>query len=340
MATKYQLTLKGYVGDVDFDSNYVDYVLDRNEGAEVNVLINSLGGSLRTALSIASAFSRHGNVHVHFSGMNASAATIASLGAKRITMDSCAMYLVHKCSVGFFEYGQLNADQLDDLKKNVSQTIDDLNKMDAVVAQMYANKCKKDKSALLNLMKIGGWLTAAEALDWGFVDALTDVPADKAPVLDSALVHALANAGIPVPNLPVARDSAFDKLIKSLASLFAPQKQINKMDLHYNNICKLLSCEHLAATDGIISLPTAQLDVLEQKFTDLLQEIENFKSQQTALKTQLADKDKLIESLQNAPAANSSQVQNTAPAADTEPDNPALAEFSAVFRRAQKLYKQ
>ena len=96
--TQYHLHLKGYVGGYDFDRNYVDYVLARNEGKPVNVLIDSLGGSLATALSIASSFKNHGDVTVHFVGMNASAATIASLGARRITMDASAMYLVHKCS--------------------------------------------------------------------------------------------------------------------------------------------------------------------------------------------------------------------------------------------------
>ena len=85
--TKYNLHLKGYVGGWDFDSDYVDFVLNKNTDKEVAVLIDSLGGQLNTALSISSAFRRHGNVHVHFVGMNASAATIASMGAKRITMD-------------------------------------------------------------------------------------------------------------------------------------------------------------------------------------------------------------------------------------------------------------
>ena len=101
--TKYQLHLKGFVGGYDFDADYVDYILARNEGKEVNVLIDSLGGQSNTALSIFSAFRRHGNVNVHFVGMNASAATIASLGAKHISMDASAMYLVHKCSIEFLE---------------------------------------------------------------------------------------------------------------------------------------------------------------------------------------------------------------------------------------------
>lgn len=51
--------------------------LAKNESKPVNVLIDSLGGSLATGLSISAAFKNHGNVNVHFVGLNVSAATIA-----------------------------------------------------------------------------------------------------------------------------------------------------------------------------------------------------------------------------------------------------------------------
>ena len=68
--TTYNIQLKGFVGGADFDRNYVDSVLAKNVGKEVNVLIDSLGGNLATALSIAAAFKNHGKVNVHFVGIN------------------------------------------------------------------------------------------------------------------------------------------------------------------------------------------------------------------------------------------------------------------------------
>ena len=166
MAKKnYNLRLKGYVGGYEFDDGYVDYILGKHKDSHVSVLIDSTGGSLKTALSIAAAFRNHGDVAVHFVGLNASAATIASLGAKHISIDSAAMYLVHKCSSGLFEVGNFNADELNDLISRIAQTQSDLNKFDANVADMYARKCKKTDQELLDLMKVGGWLTAKEALD-------------------------------------------------------------------------------------------------------------------------------------------------------------------------------
>ena len=62
----YHLHLRGFVGGYDFDSRHVQNVLDANKGKRVDVLIDSLGGSVATALTIASAFRNHGDVHVLF----------------------------------------------------------------------------------------------------------------------------------------------------------------------------------------------------------------------------------------------------------------------------------
>lgn len=78
--TAYHISLKGYVGGYDFDRSTVDRELAKNEGKQVDVLIDCLSGSLVTGLSISTAFKSHGNVNVHFVSLNTSATTIASLG--------------------------------------------------------------------------------------------------------------------------------------------------------------------------------------------------------------------------------------------------------------------
>jgi len=304
MTTNYNLHLKGYVGGWDFDSGYVDYVLGQNKDKPVQVLIDSTGGSLATALSVVAAFRNHGDVSVHFVGMNASAATIASLGAKHITIDSSAMYLVHKCSSGFFEYGSFNSDQLKDIIDSCKQMKNDLDKMDANVAEMYAAKCKKDPAELMKLMKVGGWLTAKEALDWGFVDEITDREEDtnSAPRLTEAVVASMSEAGIPIPNIPIAdKSSGFGKFMAALASFFnqnqgtmmprhqpAEEKLIANaptpatepkaqekptqepipiktptMNKTFTVICGLLSVETLAETEGNISMTADNLRLIE-----------------------------------------------------------------------------
>ncbi len=58
---------------VDNDHTTVDRELAKNAGKEVYVLINSLGDSLATGLSISATFNKnHGNTNAHFVGLNAS----------------------------------------------------------------------------------------------------------------------------------------------------------------------------------------------------------------------------------------------------------------------------
>ena len=230
----YNLHLKGYVGGWDFDSDYVDFVLNKNADNEVHVLIDSLGGSLATALSIVASFRNHGNVHVHYVGMNASAATIASLGAKHVSIDSSAMYLVHKCSMEFFQWASANADKLRSIIKEAEQMKENLDKMDSNIAEMYAKKCKKEPADLLALMKKGGWLTAKEALEWGFVDEITEYEDDAAPVITDLVAADMSAHGIPLPagvekEQPSA--SAMSRFIDALTNIFKsnqnPKEEMN-----------------------------------------------------------------------------------------------------------------
>ena len=231
--TAYNIQLKGYVGGADFDRKAVDSMLANQSGKRVNVLIDSLGGSLATGLSISAAFKQHGDVAVHFVGLNASAATIASLGASHISIDAGAMYLVHKCSMAFFEWGSLNADQFATLIADCEKVKADLDKLDQNCARLYAARCKRKPEELLALMKVGGWLSAKEALDWGFVDEITDLADEPAPKLTDALASAMASEGMPIPNIPIAeadKESAFAKFLASLASLFKTTKTQSYMN--------------------------------------------------------------------------------------------------------------
>ena len=257
--TQYHLHLKGYVGGSDFNADDVTATLRSNPDTEVSVLIDSTGGQLSTALSIYSAFRSHGNVHAHFVGMNASAATIASLGAKRITMDASALYLVHKCSMAVFEWASMNADQLQDYITALLKQKTDLDKMDSNVSAMYAARCRKPQEDLLALMKTGGWLTAKEALEWGFVDELTELEGDEKPELTEALVHAMAEAQMPIPSIPYSdngrhpqhSEPLFSRFMAAMASLFKPSVE--------NNTAAPSIPATETSTSNTIPKPTAQM---------------------------------------------------------------------------------
>lgn len=343
---KYDLYLRGYVGGADFDADLVSRVLSKQKDRPVSVLIDSLGGSLATALSIAAAFREHGNVTAHFVGMNASAATIASMGAKHITIDSSAMYLVHKCSAEFFQWASLNADQLQAQIDQLAQMKSDLEKMDLNVAQMYARKCKKPVEDLLALMKTGGWLTAAEAQQWGFVDSLTDNREDSVPILTEDLAASMQANGMPLPDMAikaVPASSGFNKLVDMLSAFFQRKDHAatNPQITHDMNkslpllaVALAMQQQEFALTDEHLSLTAEQADLLEAHLKTL--------NDQIAAQTKtIAEKDSRIadleKQLEQQPADETAQVIN-------QPRKPAEltaeAEFAMNRQKAQELYNQ
>lgn len=369
--TNYQLHLKGYVGGWDFDSNYVDYILGKNKDKPVNVLIDSTGGSLATALSIVAAFKNHGDVSVHFVGMNASAATIASLGANKVTIDSSAMYLVHKCSSGFFQYGSFNADQLSNLIEQCEQMKNDLDKMDANVASMYANKCKKSPEDLLALMKKGGWLTASEALEWGFVDEVTDYEEDDAPVLTEAVVASMNSVGMPVPNMPLSSGSVneagmFSRFLTALTSFFSqpkpaePEDRENVLQTQTNDktitmnknfmlLATLLSLEAFEEKNGCITLSTEQMQKIEDAIKNKNGEIKTNSENVVDLKAKIKDletsadaKDKEITDLKSqVEALKSSPGESTRQVVDEKKDDTIKSDVEKYYdsmKSARELY--
>ena len=269
--TNYHLHLKGVVGGYDFDSSYVDFVLGKHKDNCVNVLIDSLGGSVSTALSIA------------------------SLGAKQVTMDSSAMYLVHKCSAEFFKWDNLNADDLDTLIAQCKQMKNDLDKLDGNIASMYAGKCKKSKDELLGLMKVGGWLTAQEAKDWGFIDEITNF-GEAAPVLTDAVASAMADAGIPIPNIAVPdTTNSFIAFLKSLfrnnsnSNIPNITKPENKMKITATHLCDALAIESIEAEDNKVTLTAEQVKSIDTKLADLQAEIETLKQKPGDTTTTVVD---------------------------------------------------
>lgn len=233
----YHLRLKGFVGGWDFDTDYTQYILDKYAGQTVNVIIDSLGGVVYTALSISAAFKVHGDVHVHYVGANASAATIASLGAKHVSIDADGWYLVHKCSTFYLEYASLNADELEKKIEALSKDKDQLDRMDRLVAAAYARKCKKKPEDLLALMDKSAWLSAQEALEWGFVDEVTNFEEDSEPVIDAVTAAFCLDNNIELPEgIKRARSNrdAFSAF-RRFANLFNFSNNNNSdMDEHNN----------------------------------------------------------------------------------------------------------
>lgn len=348
MPKNYHLYLKGDVGGWDFSSDQVSYILDRHKEENVNVLIDSLGGRVDTALSISALFKNHGSVYCHYVGMSASAATIASMGAKHISMDAHALYLVHKCLGLVFEWDYFNADDLAVKIKQLEKQADQQTKIDNTIAGLYASRCKKPQADLLELMKKGGWLTAKEALDWGFVDEITDADEDAAPSpVDDSKAEFMAQAGIPIPKTLVKKESMVARILAAIGSLMnnekieskaGPVASADQTPIPMNDKFPLLAAILGAAAtlaDGKLTLAENQLTTLETLLANKAKELAELKAAAATDKTALADAAKKSASLEakvkelearvadlaKAPAAETTTVTQ-ANASNADPDAP------------------
>lgn len=362
MAKKFDLKLKGYVGGWDFDSDYVDYVLDKAADKEVSVLIDSLGGSVATALSVSSAFAAHGNVTVYYRGMNASAATIASMGAKHIAIEKNAMYLVHKCSFPIFEWSALNADQLKEKAAEYMKTAADAEKIDLTIATAYADRCKKEVKELLDLMREEKWLTADEALEWGFVDEVIDSTEDVK--LTQTVANAMASAGIPLPeNMPIEQDGLLAQVEKFFAKIFRnskkdeataevdvtkavaePDNQTNQSSIMKKTFLMLAAVlaaaslkEPEAQEDGRYALEEGQMDAIEAALAKAKTDKEAAETAKADAETKLAAANARIAELEAQPAAKAQQVvENGTQSPANEEQSPAEA-LAATLANAREM---
>lgn len=229
---KYDLELRGIVGYDRFNARQVRDACRRHEGKRMDVLIDSPGGSYLEGASISAMFRDHGDVHVHFVAVNASAATLASMGAKEITIAPDAMYMVHQCSMFFFDWGSKNADEYRELIRDAEKTARDLDKYDLTAARMYATRCKRKPEELLELMHREEYLSADEALEWGFVDRIVSNPGDAKMQVTEEMKAVLAYAGLPLPHIeaPVSgeKETPLQRILSTISDFFKPDNNMSK----------------------------------------------------------------------------------------------------------------
>ena len=165
-------------------------------------------------------------------------------------------------------------------------------------------------------MQQGGWLSAKEALDWGFVDEITNIPEELAPTLTDAVASEMAVAGLPIPNLPIAdKESSLSRFLASITSLFKNNNNniSTAMNKSYSFICSLLDIKSFALTDNVASLSDEQLTSIDNHIAELSKKIvDNEKT--------IADLTAQVDLLKASPGDGSKQVVNDGTASSVTSD--------------------
>lgn len=133
---------------------------------EINVRINSDGGSVFDGVTIYNTLRRNGAlIAIDIDGLAASISSIIAMAGDKgqIRMAQNATFMIHDpwaITAGSADDLRTQADLLDQLREQLVNTYDTVTDIG------------KDK--ISELMKAETWMTAEEALGYGFVDSITD----------------------------------------------------------------------------------------------------------------------------------------------------------------------
>lgn len=143
--------------------NDVQKVLDEANGEEIEVLINSGGGSVFAGSEIYTILKDYqGQVTGKILGIAGSAASVISMGADKLLISPTAQIMIHKASVSW------TGGNSDDLQKDINM----LSSIDKSIANSYMLKTGISQEELLDMMSKETWLDPQQAIEKGFADEI------------------------------------------------------------------------------------------------------------------------------------------------------------------------
>ncbi|WP_154467766.1 head maturation protease, ClpP-related [Eisenbergiella porci] len=128
----------------------------------LTVLVNSGGGSVMAAQEIYSMLRGRKDVEIKIQSMAGSAASVIAM-ANHSEISPVAMLMIHNVSMSGA------SGDYHDMQKNAEI----LKKMNSALASAYVEKTGKTEEEILKMMDRETWINANQALELGFVDAIT-----------------------------------------------------------------------------------------------------------------------------------------------------------------------
>lgn len=132
-----------------------------SEEEEIEVLVNSGGGSVMAGQEIYSALKANKRATIKIQSLAGSAAGVVAM-AGRCLISPVAMIMIHNVSM----HGA--SGDYHDMQKNAEI----LKQMNAAMASAYTEKSGRPLEEILRIMDRETWLTANQCLEYGFVDGI------------------------------------------------------------------------------------------------------------------------------------------------------------------------
>ena len=169
---KVSIDILGEISESVNSYNSVRAKINEANGQPINLTISSGGGSVTEGMGIADLVANYPEETTATGiGLVASIATVVLLAADKVKMTENAFMMIHRP----WSYTMGNADELE-------ATAELLDKMEAKLLDIYTASVIKRrgyqnnlKEIITNMMAAETWLTAQEALEFGFIDEIVKV---------------------------------------------------------------------------------------------------------------------------------------------------------------------
>lgn len=132
------------------------------EVAQLDIYINSGGGDVFAGNAIYNMLRRHkAHKTVYVDGLAASIASVIAMAGDKIVMPENAMLMIHNAWT--IAWGN---------KADMRKIADEMDKIDGLIAGVYADKAGRENAEFAALMDAETWFTAEEAVAAGLADEI------------------------------------------------------------------------------------------------------------------------------------------------------------------------
>lgn len=158
--------------------------------SHIIVNINSYGGDINHGISIHDILAEHkAKVTTVIHGHTASAATIISQAGNTRKMSANSLFLIHPAST--IAWGN---------RSDIAAAMSDLEKVDQTIRDIYAKRTGKTAAEIEEVMNRfdgrGEWLTAQEAMEYGFIDEVFE-PMKAVASVENKILSRYGLPGLP-----------------------------------------------------------------------------------------------------------------------------------------------
>ena len=174
-----ELSLNGYIDEESWFGDEITpdslhellYGKDNAATDDVHIRLNSYGGSCNAAVRMFDDVRAYpGSVRITVSGTAASAATVLAMAADRLEMTPGSLWMIHDPSV--VAWGN---------ERELMDSIRLLQACKESILNVYQRRCQQSRQEVAAMMSATSWLDAQSALQYGFIDAISEDGKPGAP---------------------------------------------------------------------------------------------------------------------------------------------------------------